>query len=493
MRFAELERAKVAIWGYGREGRAVLAALRRRFPDKPLALYCSPAEVAATRNPSPPNPPLEGEGFQAPAAMRDASGPSASRGGWRAAPGGEGVDFTKLDIRIEPPDANALCSHDVVIKSPGISAYKPELLEAQRRGTRFTSDTALWFGENPDARVVAVTGTKGKSTTTALIAHLARSLGVRTGLAGNIGLPLLDLDGQRADLWAIELSSFQTGEAGPVDVGVVVSLAEDHLDWHGTRERYIADKLKLADVSRILLVDAHTPALMKRTAAHPDRSAFGDADGWHVAEGAIRRGNQKILSLQGLPLHGAHNARNACAALAAIELLGFDARGAVPALATFRPLPHRLTSLGVRDGVEWIDDSISTTPDAAQAALESLPGREVTLILGGFDRGLDWRPVAGALAAHPPRAIVTQGAAGPRIAHTLREANVACAIEETADLSVAVARARGLKASGGVVLLSPGAPSFDQFRDYAERGRAFARLAGFDGDAIGGIAGLGIS
>jgi len=466
MRFAELEHANVAVWGYGREGHAVLAALRRRFSGKPLTLYCSAAEAAALRDPS---------------AMSGRSGAGGN-----------------LDIRVAQPDAAALSAHDIVIKSPGISAYKPEILAAREHGTSFTSGTALWFGENVsgksgDARVVAVTGTKGKSTTTALIAHLARSLGVRTALAGNIGLPLLDLDGQCADLWVVELSSFQTGEAGPVELGVVVSLGEEHLDWHGTRERYVADKLKLADASRTLLVDAEAPLLMEHTTGHPKRKTFDEVRGWHVADAAIRRGSESVVALDGLPLHGMHNARNACAALAAIELLGFDARTAAVSLHDFKPLPHRLTSLGARDGIEWIDDSISTTPDAALAALASLHGRDVTLILGGFDRGLDWNGFAHELAAHPPHALVMQGAAGPRIARTLREAHVECAMEETTNLGEAVSRARACTSASGVVLLSPGSPSFDQFHDYAERGRVFARLAGFDGDAIGEITGLGIA
>jgi len=272
-----------------------------------------------------------------------------------------------------------------------------------------------------------------------------------------------------------------------------VSLGEEHLDWHGTRERYVADKLKLADVARTLLVDGNSAFLMERTAAHPRRKLFGGIDGWHVAGEAIHYGPEPILALGDLPLHGLHNARNACAALAAIELLGFDARAAAASLCGFRPLPHRLTPLGARDGIEWIDDSISTTPDAALAALLSLHGRDVTLILGGFDRGLAWDAFAQALAGQPPRAVVTQGAAGLRIAHVLRDARIECAIEETADLAAAVALARERTPPGGVVLLSPGAPSFDQFKDYAERGRVFARLAGFDSDAIGEIAGLGIA
>lgn len=453
MRFAELERADVAVWGCGREGRAALAALRRRFSGKPLTLYCAADEVADARE-----------------------------------HGGE-----NLRVIDTPPDAHALGSHQVIVKSPGISAYKPGIVEAQTRGTRFTSGTALWFAENPDARVVAVTGTKGKSTTTAMIAHCARSLKIRTALAGNIGLPLLELDGQRADLWAIELSSFQTGEAGPVEVGVIVSLEEEHLDWHGTRERYIADKLKLAEVSRTLLVNADSPLLVQRTAAHPHRKTFNDPRGWHVADGAIYRGDERVFDLAELPLPGAHNARNACAALAAIELLGCDAHAAARAFRTFKPLPHRLQSLGVNEGIEWIDDSIATTPAAALAALQSLGGRAVTLILGGHERDLDWSAFAHALRAQPPHAIVAQGASGTRIVEALGAAAVPSHIERVEDLAAAVTRARELTPPGGVVLLSPGASSFDQFHDYAQRGRAFARLAGFDATVNDAIAGMGIA
>jgi UDP-N-acetylmuramoylalanine--D-glutamate ligase len=453
MRLAALEGRRVAVWGCGREGRAAWAAIRAHLPRQALTLFCTAADAGAVR-----------------------------------------ADDVGLDLRTQPPDADALAAFDVVVKSPGISAYKPEIATARARGTVFTSGTALWFAENPDARVIAVTGTKGKSTTSALIAHLARALGVRTALAGNIGLPLLELRDATAELWAIELSSFQTGETGDVELGVIVSLYEEHLDWHGTRERYVADKLKLADRARTLLVDATQPVLLERTAAHPRRRTYGDTAGWHVAEGALRRDGEAVFDLRALPLAGAHNALNACAALAALELAGFDARAAAPALASFQPLPHRLQSLGERDERRWIDDSIGTTPQATLAALRSVPaGVPVTLIVGGFDRGLDWTATAAALQAQPPHAIVAQGANGERIAAALRAAGLACTLESCKGLDTAVQRARALTPPGGVILLSPGAPSFDQFHDYAERGRHFADLAGFDGAALGSIAGLGIA
>ena len=451
MRMHDLVDARVAVWGYGREGRAALAALRRRFPQKALTLFCSEQEADAAR--------VEG-----------------------------------ADVEAAPPDAATLVRFDVVIKSPGISPYKPPVPEAVAAGVRFASGTALWFAENPHARVIGVTGTKGKSTTSAMIAHVARALEIRTALAGNIGLPLLSLLGESADLWVVELSSFQTGEAGPLEVGVITNVYEEHLDWHGSRERYAADKLKLADVSRTLVVNAEQPELLARTATHPRRVLSGAVAGWHVRDAAIWRGDARILPLADVPVSGAHNAQNICAALAAIEHAGLDAVSTARHVRSFKPLPHRLQLLGTRASVEYINDSIATTPYATVEALRSLDNRAVTVIVGGFDRGVDWSGFVAHVAAHPPHSIVATGTNGGRIAEAL------CMLESprfelmsAPTLEQAVNVAQACTPAGGVVLLSPGAPSFDQFGDYAERGREFARLAGFDPASIANIEGLGIA
>ena len=457
MRLPDLFGRRVAVWGYGREGRAALRILRRVLPGQDFSLICTAAERDV--------------------ALADAGG-------------------APLDIVTASPDAAVLGAFDVIVKSPGISAYTPALLAAQQSGARVTSGTALWFGEHPQARVIGVTATKGKSTTSALIAHGLRALGRVTALAGNIGLPLLDLlDPPRAPVWwVVELSSFQTREAGPLAVGVVGNLYEEHLDWHGTRERYWDDKLALADRAATLLVNAQQTELLERTAAHPRRLLFGAAPGWHLRDGAICRGGQRVLALAQLPLPGLHNALNACAALAAIEAAGEDAEAAAASFAWFRPLPHRLQTLGEQAGRTWINDSIATTPAATLEALHSLGGREVSVLVGGYERGVDWAPFAAAVRAQPPRALVCLGANGPRIAAALTAAGpTPYALERATTLAEAVTIARGLTPPGGVVLLSPGAPSFDAFRDYAERGRAFAALAGFDPAAIAGIEGLGIA
>jgi len=454
MRFAELAGKRVAVWGFGREGHAALAALQLRLPGRPVTLFCSEAEAPY--------------GLAAHPAVR---------------------------VVTQAPNAAVLSNYDVVIKSPGIGAYRAEILDAQHNGTHFTSGTALWFAENPAARVVAVTGTKGKSTVSALVAHLLRALGRRVALAGNIGMPLLELldPSTQPDAWVVELSSFQTREAGSLAVALVNNVYEEHLDWHGTRERYVEDKLALAAVARTLVVNARLDELVARTAAHADRRTFGDADGWHVDDGAIMRGGERVFDLAASPLPGAHNALNACAALAVVEATGEDARAAAPAIATFQPLPHRLQALGTQGGIDYVDDSIATTPQATLEALASLRGRAVSVLVGGHDRGLDWHAFADAVRREPPHAIVTMGANGARITALLRATAGAYALSSATTLADAFALARAATPAGGVVLLSPGAPSFDQFKDYAERGCAFARLAGFDPAAIGRIEGLGIA
>jgi len=456
MRLADLANARVAIWGYGREGHAALALLQKRFPQQRLTLFCSEAEAKS--------------------ATADASAPPI--------------------VITTPPDLDLLRQFDIVIKSPGISAYRAPVPQAQAAGVRFTSGTALWFAEHARARTICVTGTKGKSTVCALIAHILRKSGKCVALAGNIGLPLLELiePVREPQWWVIELSSFQTRDFnGAPSVAVINNLYEEHLDWHGTRERYLSDKLAIGASAQALVVNAQ-PELLARLAASPAPSVFGDAAAWHAREDGVWRGGERILAVAEIPLVGRHNAQNVCAALAALEAAGEDARALARHVGTFKALPHRLQILGVRDGLEYVNDSIATTPYATIEALRAFGERPVSVIVGGFDRGVDWSPFAEYVAQNPPLAIIANGANGARIVETL------CAIESpgfvlasTPKLDDALMTARTLLPAGGVVLLSPGAPSFDQFKDYAERGREFARLAGFDPAAIAQIEGLGIA
>jgi len=462
VRISELDGKKVAIWGYGREGRAALAALHWRLPGRPLTVFCKDDEVGEIRAQGDPT----------------------------------------LAIRTDA-DAASLSAFDVVIKSPGISAYASPKVDAELRGTRFTSGTAIWFAENAGAHTVCVTGTKGKSTVTALIAFLLRAAGERTALAGNIGLPLLELlDVQPPpDAWAIELSSYQTGDALRPAVAVVLNLFPEHLDWHGSEARYFADKLKLVTEAQpgIALLngaDARLRELGTALAARGIRVQWFNAeDGWHLRDRWIMRGGRAVIDVKFLPLPGRHNWVNVCAAMAAVEALGIDPLPLAGRVADFTPLPHRLQRLGEKDGLVYVNDSISTTPMASIAALDWYPGKGTAVLVGGYDRGLDWGVFAERVVADPPGAVITMGQNGPAIFERLKPIanSMKCVLRESTSMEEAVRHAKEALGTKGTVLLSPGAPSFPRYRDYAERGKHFAKASGFDPDLISTIPGLGVA
>jgi UDP-N-acetylmuramoylalanine--D-glutamate ligase len=458
VRISELEGKRVAIWGYGREGRAALAALRWRLPRQPITVFCNEAEAAAIAATEDPNLAID-----------------------------------------TAPDATKLASYEVVIKSPGISPYTSPAADAALGGTVFVGGTALWFAEHAGEKTICVTGTKGKSTVSALIAHLLRAAGKRTALAGNIGLPLLELldVAPAPDAWVVELSSFQAREAVRPDVAVVLNFFPEHLDWHGSEARYFEDKMALVSVGapRIAVVNGEDPRLGDiDIPAGTHVTFFNYGDGWHLRDHEIWRGSEKVLDARRLPLPGRHNRVNLCAALAAVEAFGLDARPLAAAAQSFRPLPHRLQSLGQVDGIEYVNDSISTTPHASLAALDCHRGRRVAILVGGYDRGIDWGAFVDRLATEAPRAVITMGQNGPRIFEKLRPlAPGRFVLQEAAELEDAVRLARAALETEGVVLLSPGAPSFPRYKDYVARGRHFAKVAGFDPELISAIPGLGVA
>lgn len=465
LRIADLAGRRLALWGWGHEGRAAYRVLRARLPSQPLTLFCSDAEAVEV------------------AALGDPL------------------------LAIEHvADGERLAAFDVVVKSPGISPNKPEAVFAAQRGTRFLGGTALWFAERADAageaaNAICVTGTKGKSTTTALLAHLLRAAGLRTALCGNIGTPLLELLDDHADVWAIELSSYQTRDVAASGarprIAIVTNLHPEHLDWHGSEARYIADKLALVTAAkpRIAVLNAADPLLAKLQLPDSEIHWYGDGRGWHLREDALHRGDAFVMDTAALPLPGHHNRSNLCAVLAALEAFGLDAAALAPHAASFQPLPNRLQPLGERGGYLYVNDSISTTPMATQAALDLYADREVAVLVGGHDRGLPWDEFSDAMRERAPRAVITMGQNGPRI-HALLvpvAAQAGFALEAAEDLADAVRKARAALPGGGVILLSPGAPSFGPYKNYVERGRHFALLAGFDPDVIAGISGMGIA
>ena len=414
MHVGELRGRRVAIWGFAREGRAALRFLREHNPGMAITVLDD-------------------------AAPGDADAPLISG---------------RASI------AAAIGDFDVVVKSPGISLYDPLVAKARADGVRFTSLLNLWFADAPTCRTICVTGTKGKSTTTALIAHILRGVGRNAVAAGNIGVPVMELPRDGLDVAVIEVSSYQAADfCGQCDIAVLTSLHQEHLDWHGSVAVYHRDKLNLLRHARRSLI--HREALEAVTAvldlADLKHATFAACSELHV--------NNRYLARP-------HNRSNLAGALAVTRSLGVATADALRAAENFPALPHRQQEIGEVDGVLYVDDSISTTPEATIAALEVYRERAVTVIIGGHDRGIDYAVLVARLKAEPKSGIVLLDASGRRIRDLLGAGTAADSMHE------AVMLAREITPRGGVILLSPAAPSYGRYRSFVERCKDFARCAG---------------
>lgn len=361
----------------------------------------------------------------------------------------------------------ALRSCDAVIKSPGISRYRPDVAELEHAGVPLLGGLGMWLEEADRARVVCVTGTKGKSTVTTVMAHLARGLGTEAVAAGNLGpppfAPGFEADGR---LVVLETSSFQaTDVAHSPHVVAVTSLGDDHLDWHGSAERYHADKLSLtrqAGARHTIVAD--TASLREH------REQLGG----EVALATV--GDPSLAAALGLPgRHGASNVAVAVAALRAAHVVGADDPGRLHAAAAgYEPLEGRFREIGRHGDVRFIDDSLATNPLPTIAALEAVGGARVALLVGGHDRGVDYGGLAAAIADRPGATlVVTLPDNGPAIGALVARRS-AVEVRAADDVASAVAAAVDWLGGDGIVLLSPAAPSFSQFRSWKERSDAFA-------------------
>ena len=378
----------------------------------------------------------------------------------------------------------ALAECEVVIKSPGISRHSAEVAALEAGGVAVTGGLALWLCEHYGDRVVCVTGSKGKSTTTAVAGHLAAGLARRPFVGGNIGQPPWDPAAPGppggADLWIVETSSFQAADvARSPGVVVVTSLSPDHLDWHGDVETYYADKLSLCTQPGAVSTVANGDDPVLR--AH---SAMLGPQVWWVSirEGATAGGPAWV---EALGLLGEHNRRNAVLAAAALEAAGVEGAGDPDRLAEaargFERLPSRLDPISDIGGVTFVDDSLSTNVLPTLAALEVFADRRLVLLAGGHDRGIDYLPLADALLDRAaPTLLLALPDNGARILAAVRAAAASGRGEDGLEarsvvaLEDAVAQGWSWARPDGVVLLSPAAASFGRFRDYRDRSAAFA-------------------
>jgi UDP-N-acetylmuramoylalanine--D-glutamate ligase len=376
---------------------------------------------------------------------------------------------------------------DRVIVSPGISPRNPILQAAGERGIPIVSEVGLGLellGE--DARVVAVTGTNGKTTVVDMLHHMLEASGVPHAVAGNSWRSLTGCleETRTAGLLVLEVSSFQLHylQNPGFEVAALLNVSTDHLNWHESFEEYIKDKLSIFEGQQaedLALVSASDP--IGRTAIDTFRAealVVGEGDTALRDRRLLLRGSH-LADVAELRFAGTHNHVNALFAAAAAKRQGADLGEIREALLEYEARPHRMRVAAHVSGVTYVDDSKATNPAAVAAALESFDV-PVVLILGGSEKNTDFSEVLPGLGVC--RAVVCQGEAGPRIAAYLEDEGFQDVVHTTPDLEKAVERATELARPGDVILLSPGCASYDQFPGYAERGDAFI---GFVGELAG--------
>ena len=420
----------------------------------------------------------------------------------------EGARVRVADSRALPPNVEALkaavpeaelvagpfaavtfAGVDFIAISPGLPVQESHVQAALAHGVPVVSEIELFVAgvraHAPGSRIVAITGSNGKTTTTALAAHLANAAGVAAVACGNISPSALDalmaaLDGGALPaLWVLELSSFQleTTHSLNADAATVLNISEDHLDRYTGLDDYAAAKARIfkgcrrmvlnRDDDRSLGMGRCGKALVSFGLDKPPRDAdYGLVDGWIV------RGGERLLPVAGMKLAGLHNAANAMAALALLEGAGIKPQDCLSALKDFRGLAHRVEFVAHIGGVDYYDDSKGTNVGATLAAINGMAtaSRKLAIILGGDGKGQDFSPLRPALAAHG-RAVALIG----RDAASIEATVAACGLplQQCADMDAAVAFCAREARPGDAVLLSPACASLDMYRNYAHRAEVF--------------------
>jgi len=387
-----------------------------------------------------------------------------------------------FDAPFVPQSPAALEDCDIAVLSPGVPPGLPLFAEAAQRGVRIVGDVeaASWFLQGP---ILGITGTNGKTTTTALTGHLLRAAGVACQVGGNIGRPLAEMvASSRPDQWnVLELSSFQleTAHTLRVHVAAVLNITQNHLDRHHTFENYAAAKARILACQQPedhAVLNAENPASAALAAqargrvwwfcaGGPRRPGFWQENGTLFADG------EPFMEAAAVPLRGRHNLENVLAAAACARLAGAPLEAIREGVRTFAGVEHRIEFVRELDGVRFYNDSKATSVDATRKALESFEGN-LWVILGGKDKGSDYRELRELLAQRA-RAALLIGAAAPIIASHLEGA---LPLIHCGDLRTAVETAWRQAAPGDTVLLAPACASFDQFSGYEERGRVFKSL-----------------
>ena len=400
------------------------------------------------------------------------------------------AELPEVTLAAGPFEAPEIARAELIAISPGVDRRQPVVADAIRRGTPVVGDVELFAQAldqiTPATRILAVTGTNGKSTVTAMAGAMCRAAGRATAVAGNIGLPVLDAlmavgQGEPGPaVFVLELSSFQLESTMSLhpDAAAVLNVSEDHLDRYDSMTQYAAAKARIFAGDGGQVLNRDDPASMAMALPGREVSTFGlgephAASQWGMRTGAggpaLAHGDRTVMPLDDLPVAGLHNAANALAALALARAIDLPEPPLLDALRSFKGLPHRLQQVAVVDGVTFYDDSKGTNVGASVAALSGMT-QPVVLIAGGDGKGQEFSPLAAAVARHA-RAVVLIGRDAPSIARAL--AGSGSELIHAGSMDEAVRAAFGVSRPGDAVLLSPACASYDMFGSYVHRGEVF--------------------
>jgi len=413
----------------------------------------------------------------------------------------QGARLSVADTRDVPPGLDALKAElpnvvvytgalkpavfdgvDLAVISPGVPLSEPEIQAAIQRGVPVVGDVELFAQYRPaSAKLIAITGANGKTTVTTLVGEMCKAAGLKTIVAGNIGLPVLDtLSMETPDVYVLELSSFQleTTNSLLADAATMLNLSEDHMDRYDSMQSYAVAKAHIFYHAKLQVLNRDDAWSMMMSRAKLSQVTFGLDDAVAEQDYGIKQvdgeawlscGTHDLMNIRDLKIAGLHNASNALAAIALCRGIGLDFAPIIQTLYNFKGLPHRVEWVANIDEVDYYDDSKGTNVGATCAALSGL-SQTVVLIAGGDGKGQDFSPLKDAVSANA-RAVVLIGRDAALIEAELLSTNVP--MYHAADLPEAVTIARKLAQIGDAVLLSPACASFDMFKNYVHRAEVF--------------------
>ncbi len=394
------------------------------------------------------------------------------------------TEFPDVAISLGKLDEHLLLSAQEIISSPGISIDEPPLRAARQAGIAVIGDIEL-FCRAVDKPIVAITGSNAKSTVTTLVGLMAEKAGVKVGVGGNLGTPVLELLNDDAELYVLELSSFQleTTHSLKAAVATVLNISEDHMDRYNSMQayhqakhriyrncqRYVTNRQDLLTVPLLPEAVANTSFGLDK----PDLNTYGVIREQGISY--LAKGQQKLLNSAEMGIFGEHNIANALAALALGEAVGLPMAAMLDTLKRFNGLAHRCQLVSKHHGVAWYNDSKGTNVGATLAAINGLGAAitgKVILIAGGVGKGQDFRPLSAALAQYG-KALILIGEDAPKIDAAVTVHHLDKIYAQS--LQQAVAQAQQLAQAGDAVLLSPACASFDMFKHYEHRGEVFVQ------------------